>query len=83
MAVRRLSINQEIYGRSLKDGWYDVRDVVVHGRKSNALSVEDEESGLLPFMMVGEACDCREYLRGLSMAYELLCINPGVLKEYS
>ena len=58
--------------------WDDVRDIIVHAKKMNALSVEDVESGLLPFMMVGEGCD---NLMGLSMVYELLCLNPGVLKE--
>ena len=58
--------------------WDDVRDIIVHAKKMNALSVEDVESGLLPFMMVGEGC---VDLMGLSMVYELLCLNPGVLKE--
>ena len=58
--------------------WDDVRDIIVHAKKMNGLSVKDVESGLLPFMMVGEGC---VDLMGLSMAYELLCLNPGVLKE--
>ena len=58
--------------------WDDVRDMVY--AKMDALSVEDVESGLLPFMMVAEGCDGVE---DLSMVYELLCLNPGVLKEYN
>ena len=48
--------------------------------KIDALSMEDVESGLLPFMMVAEGCDD---VVDLSMVYELLCLNPGVLKEYT
>ena len=60
--------------------WDDVRDMVY--AKMDALSVEDVESGLLPFMMVAEGCDDVEDLIQLSMVYELLCLNPGVLKYY-
>ena len=41
--------------------------------KMDTLSVEDVESGLLPFMMVAEGCDD---VVDLSVVYELLCLNP-------
>ena len=37
---------------------------------------------VLPFMMVAEGYDGVEDSIQLSMVYELLCLNPGVLKGY-
>ena len=56
--------------------------------KINALTVEDEESGLVPCMMAAAATvvtdggDKRHHTYELSHVYELLCMKPDVLKEY-
>ena len=76
LAIRAVVLQSQSSESSWR--WDDVRDMVY--AKMDALSVEDVESGFLPFMMVAEGCDD---VFGLSMAYELLSLNPGVLKEYS
>ena len=53
--------------------------------KTDALTMEDEESGLVPFMLAAEKCgngNDDDMSGSLSMAYELLCLQPDVLKEY-
>ena len=54
--------------------------------KINALTVEDEESGLVPCLMAAAAVtdggDERHHIYELSHVYELLCMKPDVLKEY-
>jgi len=53
--------------------------------KTDALTLEDEESGLVPFMLAAEKCgneDDDGMLRSLSMVYELLCLQPDVMKDY-
>ena len=52
--------------------------------KTNSLILEDEESGLVPFMLAAEKCnaDNDDVLGSLSMAYELLCLQPDVMKAY-
>lgn len=55
--------------------------------KDNAFTVEDEESGLVPFMLVAEKYidddhDVGASFGSLTMLYELLCLSPGALKKY-
>ena len=58
--------------------------------KINALTVEDDESGLLPFMMAAEINEftINEFqLKGhllisLTASYELLSMDPSVLQNY-
>jgi len=55
--------------------------------KLDALTLEDEESGLVPFMLAAKKCndddDNDDGASGLlSMVYKLLCLRPDVLKEY-
>lgn len=73
-------------------GWADILEVVK--AKTDRLRVEDEESGLMPFMMaaVEDNEDEKEVLHeevgiesdlGLTMEYELLCMKPDVMNEYT
>merc|ERR1712038_39233 len=78
---------------SLRAGapWHEVYDIVK--AMVNGLGVEDEESGLMPFMMVAAVEDTDEgeseeekgresdVLR-LTMVYEMLCMKPDVMNEY-
>lgn len=57
-----------------KSPWYDVIELVK--AKINGLRETDEESGLLPFMMTADAG------YDLTDVYELLCLQPDVLKIY-
>merc|ERR1712038_1441303 len=71
--------------RAIKAGmdWEYLHPIVM--AKTDALTMEDEESGLVPFMLAAEKCSNEDHdgiLRSLSMAYELLCLQPDVLKEY-
>ena len=52
--------------------------------KIDALTLEDEESGLVPFMLAAEKCgnEDDDTSGSLSGVYELLCLQPDVLKEY-
>merc|ERR1712038_1533039 len=55
--------------------------------KLEALTMEDEESGLVTFMLAakrykGDDNDDAGMLCSLSMAYELLCLQPDVMKLY-
>ena len=53
--------------------------------KLNALTMEDEESGLVPFMLAAMKCNndhADGVLGSLSMVYELLCLGPDVIKEF-
>ena len=59
--------------------WDDLREVVLV--KTNALIVEDEESGLLLFMMAAVENESEDVM-GLEMVHELLRMNPAVLKDY-
>ena len=70
-------------------GWKYLRPIVK--AKTDALTLEDEESGLVPFMLAAEKCgngddddtdDDDGMLRSLSIVYELLCLQPDVLKDY-
>jgi len=71
-------------------GWEYLRPIVM--AKVNALTMEDEESGLVPFMLAAERCkdnnndnnddDDDDMLGSSSMVYKLLCLKPEVLKEY-
>merc|ERR1712038_1765436 len=80
---------------SLRSGapWHEVYDIVK--AKVNGLGVEDEESGLMPFMMVaataledtGEGESEEEEGREsdvlrLTLVYEMLCMKPDVMNEY-
>ena len=61
--------------------WDDLQELVE--AKSNSLTLEDVESGLLPFMML--AATPSSYTDDdvdLSVVYELLCMDPSVLKDY-
>jgi len=68
--------------------WEYLRPIAM--AKTDALTLEDEESGLVPFMLAAvEECDdddddddYDEWRRSLSMVYELLCLQPDVLKDY-
>ena len=65
--------------------WDNVRDIVMRPSKTNVLTEEDDESGLLPFMATAKRSRYTqrdEDLPRLNIAYKLLCMNPGVLKEY-
>jgi len=66
-------------------GWEYLHPIVM--AKTDALTMEDEESGLVPFMLAakrykGDDDDNAGALASLSMAYELLCLQPDVLKVY-
>merc|ERR1711904_640891 len=69
---------------AIRDGlldWDDMQEMV--RTKINSLTVEDDDSGLLPFMMAGEKCSYEsEDLSGLSLVYELLSMKPDVMNEY-
>ena len=73
--LRERSPNYLVHGviRS-KSPWYDVIELVK--AKINGLRETDEESGLLPFMMTADAG------YDLTDVYELLCLQPDVLKIY-
>lgn len=63
--------------------WEGVRDTIVY-EMPYALGVGNVESGLLPFMTVAAVVEgFSKDLIQLSIVYELLCLNPGVLKEYN
>ena len=55
--------------------WNDLQVLVE--AKVDALTLEDVGSRLLPFMLAAYAHDV-----DLSVVYELLCMNPGVLRDY-
>ena len=49
------------------------------------LTMEDEDSGLVPFMLAAKKCSNDHVdgvLESLSMVYELLCLKPDAMKEY-
>ena len=64
--------------------WDDLQELVE--AKINALTMEDVESGLLPFMLAATPSfytnDDDGIIVDLSVVYELLCMNPGVLKDH-
>jgi len=65
--------------------WYHLRPIVLAKITSNVLTIENDNSGLLPFMSVAERCNAHHVdgtLGSLSMVYELLCMKPEVLKDY-
>merc|ERR1712165_381284 len=70
--------------RAIKAGmdWEYLDPIVM--TKLDALTMEDEESGLVPFMLVAEKCSNEDVgmLRSLSVVYGLLCLQPDVLKDY-
>merc|ERR1712038_1966783 len=71
--------------RAIKAGmdWEYLRPIAM--AKTNALTLEDEESGLVPFMLAAKRYkgdDNDGALGSLSMAYELLCLQPDVMKDY-
>ena len=51
--------------------------------KVNGLRVEDDKTVMMPFMMAAMiAEDDDDDLKCLSAIYELLCLQPDVLKNY-
>jgi len=65
--------------------WHEVHDIME--AKVNGLDVVDEESGLMPFMMIAvedetEEDEGSDVTFGLTAVYELLCMKPDVIKEY-
>ena len=65
--------------------WKHLRPIVM--AKINALTMEDKESRLVPFMIAAERCYYEHNANGsrlvsLSMVYELLCLKPDSIKEY-
>ena len=56
----------------------DMKEMVE--RKIHSLTLEDEKSGLVPFMIAVVLCR-DDY--GLNLVYELLSMQPNVLKEYT
>ena len=60
--------------------WEYLRPIVM--AKTDALVLEDEESGLMPFMLAAEKCNNDDTSGSLSEVYELLCLQPDVLKDY-
>ena len=50
--------------------------------KTDALTLEDEESGLVPFILAAEKCNNDDTSGSLNMAFELLCLQPHVLEYY-
>ena len=78
------AIRDRLYGN---DHGNDLYELVK--RKVNALTLKDDESGLLPFMMAaGIYGQCNEYneegdsLLSLRVSYMLLRMNPSVLQDY-
>ena len=59
---------------------------VVAERNINALAEGDSTTGLLPFMYAalnyGTDDDSEGQLASLTIAYELLCLKPSVVKHY-
>ena len=73
--------------RAIKAGvdWEHLRPIVK--AKTDALTLEDEDSGLVPFMLAAAAGICSnveddDTSGSLSIVYELLCLQPDALKEY-
>ena len=63
--------------------WEYLHSIVM--AKLNALTLEDEKSSLVPFMLAAKKCSNENddgMLGSLSIAYELLCLQPDVSKEY-
>merc|ERR1712038_1398054 len=63
--------------------WEYLRPIVM--ATTDALTLEDEESGLVPFMLAAQKCNNEEdddTSGSLSGVYELLCLQPDVLKDY-
>lgn len=77
------SPNQVVhYAIRSKSPWHEVIDVVK--AKVNGLRVEEEGTGLLPFMIVAEDCNNQEgAMLGLTKVYELLSMQPDALKSFS
>ena len=64
-------------------GWEYLYPIVM--TKLNALTMEDDESGLVPFMLAAMKCNDNHVdgvLGSLSVVYELLCLKPDAMKEY-
>ena len=59
--------------------WDDLYELVE--AKIDALTLKDEESGLLPFMLAANPSFTNDVI-DLSIVYELLSMNPSVLKDY-
>jgi len=59
--------------------WDDLHELVE--TKIDALTLEDMESGLLPFMLAATLSFTDDVV-DLSVVYGLICMNPGVLKNY-
>ena len=78
----------EVVPLAIRSGapWHEVYDIVK--AKVNGLGIEDEESGLMPFMMVaadadGDGVPGRDMtLCCLTLVYEMLCMKPDVMNEY-
>ena len=64
-------------------GWEYLYPIVM--AKTDALTMEDAESGLIPFMIAAMKCNDNHVdgvLGSLSVVYELLCLKPDAMKEY-
>lgn len=75
--VVHLAIQSAIHCLSSYTPWHEVYDIAK--AKMNALEIEDEQSGLVPFMMVAEEGDGS---LELTAVYELLSMKPDVLNKY-
>ena len=53
--------------------------------KANTLTVKDEESSILPFVLATKSCRCNDLKIswGLTFVYQFLCFKSEVLKNYS
>jgi len=72
------------YAIQSKSLWHEVKPVV-EAKITCLKTMKDEESGLLPFMMMAVQRDIDELSSNgqLTGVYELLCMQPDVLKSYS
>ena len=71
-------VHQAIHARI---NLYHLRIIFKDEKKINALTMEDGESGLVPFMLAAE-CNRDDVFENLSVVYELLLMKPDVMNKY-